>query len=160
MTSFVELATRYWKSIHRVCWILLSDRQAAAEVAEATFLSALHDPGIVSRRVPAARSLYREAVSRSLHRLPALRKAPFDSEGAGGTIRHVLLRLDAIDRAAFVLREVERLPTEEVAAVLGIAPRHVRRRVHRATMTLAGFLGRSFETPRLGRTQVHRLADA
>src|SRR5207248_628183 len=81
-----------------------------------------------------ARALYREAVSRSLHRLPAVRKTPFDSEGAGGAIRQVLLRLDAIDRAAFVLREVEQLPTEEVAAVLGIAPGHVRQRVHRATM--------------------------
>jgi len=160
MTSFPEVATRYWKSIHRVCWNLLSDRKAAAEVAEATFLSALHDPGILPRGVPPERALYREAVSRSLHRLPAVRKTPFDSEGAGGAIRQVLLRLDAIDRAAFVLREVEQLPTEEVAAVLGIAPGHVRQRVHRATMTLTGFLGRSFEAPARAERCRGRLADA
>src|SRR5438067_598090 len=72
----------------------------------------------------------------------------------------IYLYLDDFDRAAFVLREVEQLPTEEVAAVLGIAPGHVRQRVHRATMTLTGFLGRSFEAPARAERCRGRLADA
>lgn len=54
--------------------------------------------------------------------------------------------LEAIDRlpescrAAFVLRDLEEMPTGEVAAVLGIDPAAVRQRVHRARLQLRGFL--------------------
>jgi RNA polymerase sigma-70 factor (ECF subfamily) len=175
MTSFPDLAARYWCSIHRVCWNLLPDRRAAAEVAEATFMEALET---FPRDVPSATTLYRMAVSKSLSRLPALASGAtkslgvflprFDARGrfagaatdwswlgdaafgdAGGAIREVLLRLDPVDRVAFVLREVEQLSTEEVAAVLGISPAQVRHRVHRASLILTGFLGQLFEKPAL-----------
>jgi RNA polymerase sigma-70 factor (ECF subfamily) len=175
VTSFPDLAARYWCSIHRVCWNLLPDRAAAVEVAEATFLDALE---AFPRDVPSATSLYRMAVSKSLSRLPALPSNAtrslgvflprFDAHGrfaaaatdwswlgdaafgdVGAAVREVLLRLDPVDRAAFVLREVEELSTEEVAAVLGISPAHVRHRVHRASLILTGFLGQLFEKPAL-----------
>jgi RNA polymerase sigma-70 factor (ECF subfamily) len=44
-------------------------------------------------------------------------------------------------RAAFVLRDLEELPTAEVAAVLGLQPDAVRQRVHRARLMLRGYLG-------------------
>jgi RNA polymerase sigma-70 factor, ECF subfamily len=175
VTFFAGLTRRYWNSIHRVCWNLLPDRQAAAEVAESTFLAALEGfPG----DVPFGTALYRTAVSKSLGRLPAVPSSVtkslgvflpgFDAHGrfasaatdwswlgdaafgdVGGAIRQVLQRLDPVDRVAFVLREVEELSTEEVGAVLGISPPHVRHRVHRASLILTGFLGQLFAKPGL-----------
>ena len=43
-------------------------------------------------------------------------------------------------REAFVLRDLEELPTAEVAAVLGCEPAAVRQRVHRARLLLRGYL--------------------
>ena len=50
-------------------------------------------------------------------------------------------RLPEVYRAAFVLRDLEELPTAEVAAVLGLQPATVRQRVHRARLMLRGYLG-------------------
>ena len=54
--------------------------------------------------------------------------------------RTVLAQLPDIYRDAFVLRDLEELPTEEVAAALGVEPATVRQRVHRARLMLRGFL--------------------
>lgn len=54
--------------------------------------------------------------------------------------REGLGRLPEIYRAAFVLRDLEEMPTAEVAAVLGIEAAAVRQRVHRARLLLRGFL--------------------
>lgn len=50
-------------------------------------------------------------------------------------------RLPESYRSAFVLRDLEELPTAEVAAVLGLEPAAVRQRVHRARLMLRGYLG-------------------
>ncbi len=50
-------------------------------------------------------------------------------------------RLPDIYRDAFVLRDLEELPTSEVAELLGIEPAAVRQRVHRARLMLRGYLG-------------------
>jgi RNA polymerase sigma-70 factor (ECF subfamily) len=49
-------------------------------------------------------------------------------------------RLPEIYRDAFVLRDLEELPTSEVADLLGIEPAAVRQRVHRARLMLRGYL--------------------
>jgi RNA polymerase sigma-70 factor (ECF subfamily) len=49
-------------------------------------------------------------------------------------------RLPDAYRAAFVLRDLEELPTAEVGAVLGLEPAAVRQRVHRARLMLRGYL--------------------
>ena len=50
-------------------------------------------------------------------------------------------RLPDLYREAFVLRDLEELPTAEVARVLEIEPAAVRQRVHRARLMIRGFLG-------------------
>lgn len=50
-------------------------------------------------------------------------------------------RLPDLYREAFVLRDLEELPTSEVAEVLGLEPAAVRQRVHRARLMLRGYLG-------------------
>jgi RNA polymerase sigma-70 factor, ECF subfamily len=44
-------------------------------------------------------------------------------------------------REAFVLRDLEALPTTEVAQVLGVEPAAVRQRVHRARLMVREYLG-------------------
>jgi len=65
----------------------------------------------------------------------------FGRRDVGERIRETLQHLDALDRAAFVLREIEQLSVEEAAAVLGISPESIRQRTHRASLILTGFLG-------------------
>ena len=58
-------------------------------------------------------------------------------------VRHAqesLERLPERYRTPFVLRDLEEMPTEEVAAVLGISNALVRQRVHRARLMLRGYL--------------------
>jgi RNA polymerase sigma-70 factor (ECF subfamily) len=50
-------------------------------------------------------------------------------------------RLPELLREAFVLRDLEEMPTAEVAQVLGLEPATVRQRVHRARLMLRGYLG-------------------
>jgi len=54
--------------------------------------------------------------------------------------REGIERLPEGYRAAFVLRDLEELPTAEVGEILGLAPAAVRQRVHRARLLLRGFL--------------------
>jgi RNA polymerase sigma-70 factor (ECF subfamily) len=49
-------------------------------------------------------------------------------------------RLPDAYRTAFVLRDLEELPTADVAQVLGIEPAAVRQRVHRARLMMRGYL--------------------
>jgi RNA polymerase sigma-70 factor (ECF subfamily) len=55
--------------------------------------------------------------------------------------RAAIERLPELYRVAFVLRDLEEIPTADVAAVLGIEPAAVRQRVHRARLMLRGYLG-------------------
>ena len=52
-----------------------------------------------------------------------------------------LQRLPPLYRTPFVLRDLEELPTAEVAEVLGLTTATVRQRVHRARLLLRGYLG-------------------
>lgn len=54
--------------------------------------------------------------------------------------RAAIERLPDLYREAFVLRDLEELPTTEVAQVLGVEPATVRQRVHRARMMVRGYL--------------------
>ena len=55
-------------------------------------------------------------------------------------LRGALERLPDPYRAALVLRDLEEVPTREVAYALGITEMAVRQRVHRARLMLRGYL--------------------
>jgi RNA polymerase sigma-70 factor (ECF subfamily) len=63
-----------------------------------------------------------------------------DRETLAGKARAGIARLPEPYRVAFVLRDLEEVPTAEVAEVLGIEPAAVRQRVHRARLMLRGYL--------------------
>jgi RNA polymerase sigma-70 factor (ECF subfamily) len=175
--AFAALVTRYWNAVHRIGWNMLPGKPAAAEVAEATFLSALRGDACFSDGAPFRTALYRKAMSEALKRTVAeahgvtrslgiflprfdahghlatagtdwtrLPGAAFDQDELAETIRAILLRLDTLDRAAFVLRVVEQLPLEEAAAALRIPAEDARHRTHRASLIVTGFLGQLFES--------------
>ena len=56
--------------------------------------------------------------------------------------REALDLLDENYRAAFVLRDLEEMSTEEAAQVLEITPEAVRQRLHRARLMVRGYLGK------------------
>jgi RNA polymerase sigma-70 factor (ECF subfamily) len=55
-------------------------------------------------------------------------------------VREAVERLPELYRVAFVLRDLEDVPTEDVAVILGVEPAAVRQRVHRARLMLRGVL--------------------
>lgn len=67
--------------------------------------------------------------------------AAFGRLDAGKRIRDTLQNLAPLDRAAFVLREIEELSADDTAAVLAISPESVRQRTHRVLLILTGSLG-------------------
>jgi RNA polymerase sigma-70 factor (ECF subfamily) len=64
-----------------------------------------------------------------------------DQEMLARKAREAIARLPDLYRDAFVLRDLEEMPTADVARVLGLEPAAVRQRVHRARLLLRGFLG-------------------
>jgi RNA polymerase sigma-70 factor (ECF subfamily) len=165
-SAFATLTTRYWAAVHRIAGSMLPDQSKADEVAEETFLRALHSPGWFPRDAPFKVSLYRLAIVLSLiqHQSgPTLSAEPllpqFDdggrlippegdwSELAGRCdlaerIRDGLDHVEELDRAAFVLRAMEEVPLEEAAAILRTSSEKIRDRAHRTCLLLTGFLGR------------------
>jgi RNA polymerase sigma-70 factor (ECF subfamily) len=63
-----------------------------------------------------------------------------DRQALAAKARDGLATLPDLYREAFVLRDLEEMPTAEVAEVLGIEPAAVRQRVHRARLWLRGYL--------------------
>ena len=63
-----------------------------------------------------------------------------DRQTLADRARDVIARLPDTYRDAFVLRDLEDMPTTHVAQVLGIEPAAVRQRVHRARLMLRGYL--------------------
>lgn len=142
--AFAALATRHWETVHRLARIMLSDAAAPAQIAEATFLSLLRSGDAFPPGVPFRTSLYRVVLGESWRRLRSAPKrgprASWAERSVARRIRAGVQHLDALDRAAFALREVESLSSAEVGAILGIAPASIRRRTHRATLVLMSSL--------------------
>ena len=63
-----------------------------------------------------------------------------DRQGLAMKARAAIERLPDLYREAFVLRDLEELPTADVAQVLGVDPATVRQRVHRARLLVRGYL--------------------
>src|SRR5512132_4130731 len=61
-----------------------------------------------------------------------------DREVLAARAREMVARLPDLYRDAFVLRDLEELPTAEVAQALGVEPATIRQRVHRARLMLRG----------------------
>jgi len=72
--------------------------------------------------------------------LPSRADELLDRQLLADRAREVLARLPDMYRDPFVLRDLEDMPTAEVAVMLGLDPAAVRQRVHRARLMLRGYL--------------------
>ena len=169
--AFVKFATRWWTPVYRIARNMLGSAYEAAVATEQTLLLVVRFPESVGCDFPLGISLRGAAIDVSLLRCPPTRRSPaelpdlprFDARGClaslgedwselsdglfqrpdlAEAIRGLLQRLDDIDRAAFILREIEQFSVEETVAILRIPADEVRARTHRATVLLTGLLGR------------------
>src|SRR5438067_796771 len=106
-----ELLER-WSAIHRFARNLSADR---GEVAAKSFRLA---PEPLADGVPLRLTLYRIAVGLSLAAVQSSRQTISFPD----RIRASLARIDPVDRAAYLLRDVEDLSAEEAAWVLRTSP--------------------------------------
>jgi hypothetical protein len=137
--AFVELATRWWTPVYRFSRNMLESACEAAEATEQVLQFAVRFPDAVGRTLPFGVSLYGVAVDFTLLRCPSTRRSAAESSPGpqlAERIRGMLQRLEFLDRAAFILREVEQFSLEETVAILRIPPAEVRARAHRATVAL------------------------
>ena len=133
--AFVEFATRWWPVVSRVAWSMLGNGSQAVAVTEEVLGMVLLSPARPD--IPIRLWLYRLAlwlaIIRSRSQLCATRPDSRLFEALGG--------LDNKDRAAFVLRDVERLSVGDAAAVLDVSPAELRAQAHRARLHLVRVLG-------------------
>ena len=148
--------------VHRIAWNMLGSAAEAEQATQQTLLITMRFPERASFDVPVyavaidVALLRLGPVRRPMAELPDAYRARFDwsdlldelsqRPDLAETIREMLQRLDGMDRAAFVLREIEQLSIEETADILRIPADEVRGRVHRALVLLTGLLGRMFDT--------------
>jgi DNA-directed RNA polymerase specialized sigma24 family protein len=167
--AFVSFATRWWAPVHRIALNMLGSAPEATQAAERIVLLLVRFPGAVG--VPLGVSVLAAAIDVTLLQLRSARRAalePLDGgwpgldargllvsdgdwsdqvdrliqrPGIAETIRELLQRIDDLDRAAFVLREIEGLPSEAAAAILCMPKEEVRARTHRAITALTFLLG-------------------
>jgi DNA-directed RNA polymerase specialized sigma24 family protein len=134
--AFARVVTRFWPQAWRISWNLLGNTVDASAVTETAVTLALRFPDFSDG--PFRSVLLGMVIDLALVRCRSQR-APNPPQ-RGANIRELLAHVDALDRAAFVLREVEALPADEVALILRTSAREVRARVHRATLRLVELL--------------------
>src|SRR2546426_1215123 len=139
--ALVELAIRHWKGVYRIVRNMLVSNPAGA--AEETFRRAIFSAHSFPDGVPFRSSLHRAAVEVSLARLHAspVERTSRTPNSLADRIREALGRVDAMDRACYLLRDVEELSSDEAAFVLRTSPAIVRARAHRARLTVIGWSG-------------------
>lgn len=71
---------------------------------------------------------------------PELTDALIERLELANRIRFFVQRSNETDRAAFVLREIESLPDEQVAAILAVSPETVRQAAHRMLLAVREYL--------------------
>ena len=166
--AFGELVRRYSAKVHRLAYRLTRDPEKAQDVLQETFLT-VHRKLHGFRFESAFSSwLYRVAYNTALMRLRKDRAEPETSLDEAADERGQELAVDLSDRAddvlsrkeslaivqraldempeahrtVFVLRDLEGLPTEEVAHIMEITEATVKMRLHRARLVLRDALAR------------------
>jgi RNA polymerase sigma-70 factor (ECF subfamily) len=171
--AFATLVERHQRTIFNLLYRMLGDYDDAAEVAQEAFLSAYRS--IKSFRGDSSFStwLYRIAVNHANTRRKSLaqsqqRSALMESlepVGAGGPdpaaamerkelrerVQAALNGLEAEDATIILLRDLQDVPYETVADMLGIPIGTVKSRLHRARRALKARLTPYFNSKRISR---------
>jgi RNA polymerase sigma-70 factor, ECF subfamily len=140
--AFRRLLDRYRARLIRIASNLMRDRGEAEDVAQETFLKAFGELGRLRDDCAFGGFLYRICVRLCIDRMRLKRAEtiPFDASvefprGSLETrmvVRQLIERLPAELKATLVLREIDGLSYEEVAAATGVPVGTVRSRLHAA----------------------------
>ncbi|HEY3826928.1 MAG TPA: sigma-70 family RNA polymerase sigma factor [Bryobacteraceae bacterium] len=144
----------------RIAWRILGNWADAEDVVQDVFLR-LHRHGLDFPheaalgawlcRVTANLCIDRSRSARPIGELPELIAANSSAEAAmlrdeqKRILTHALAALPARERAAIVLREIEGLPTTDVAAILGSSESTVRSQISKAMTKLRMLLAKEGE---------------
>ena len=133
--AFVDFAGRWWPLIGRFAWSMLGNASQALAVTEEVIGTVLESPQ--APEVPVGRFMYRLAIWLAIAR----RRSNARAVAPASPVLQALDRLNRMDRAAFLLRDVEQLSIAETAAILESPATEVQAQVHRARVSLAHLLG-------------------
>jgi RNA polymerase sigma-70 factor, ECF subfamily len=147
---FSQHLERYQRLVFRTAWRMLGNREEAEDVAQEVFLKLHQQLGRLPEGEEPASWLYRVTVNQCLDLVRRRRTLASEEVLAGvasgeqtpeeraesseqmARLARWIPRLAEGERSALVLRELEGLPTKEVAGILGVSEETVRTSVHRA----------------------------
>jgi RNA polymerase sigma-70 factor, ECF subfamily len=155
-----ELFRRHWRGAHRAAYLVVHDGQAAEDIAQEAFISAIRSLDRFDRRRPFAPWLHRIVVNRAIDWTRA-RKArrevsgeaiegweseshepDLDSLVDSGRMVEALRSLGPEQRAVVVMRYVLEYTPGEIAGILGMPRGTVNSRLRRGLDALAEVLPR------------------
>lgn len=162
--AFEELVVRHRTRIYNACLRVLGDPDDAQDAAQETFLSALRTLDRFRGDAALTTWLHRIAINACYDRLRKKRREPMlhlaldaddtsrpdpgppqpdhaDEVAGTADVAAALARVQAEFRVAIVLADVQDLPYEQIARILGVAVGTVKSRVHRGRIALARELG-------------------
>jgi RNA polymerase sigma-70 factor, ECF subfamily len=155
-----ELFRRHWRGAHRAAYLVVHDGQAAEDIAQEAFISAIRSLDRFDRRRPFAPWLHRIVVNRAIDWTRA-RKArrevsgdaiegwegeahepDLDSIADSGRMVEALRSLGPEQRAVVVMRYILEYTPGEIAEILGMPRGTVNSRLRRGLDSLADTLPR------------------
>ena len=162
MMDFESLYAKYAPAVRRFALFLCGDPMMADDITSDTFLRALvkheqiRQPTVKSYLLTIARNIYRDyGRKRARHPEAELHESIPDGRASAQVwleqateIRAALAALRELpdaDRESFLMRVLEDMPYEEIAATLGISVVTARVKVHRARAKLMGVQGAAQE---------------
>jgi RNA polymerase sigma-70 factor, ECF subfamily len=147
------LFRRHWRHAHRAAFLIVHDADAAEDIAQEAFLSALRALDRFDRRRPFRPWLHRIVANRAIDhaRARTLRRevgeegvgepeAPAEAAGLDPDLAAALAALDPEQRAAVVLRYLLDYTPGEIAKMLGVPRGTVNSRLRRGLDRLADSL--------------------
>lgn len=154
-TAFEAIVKRYQDRIYNLCLYMLKDRQNAQEAAQDVFVKAFRNLENFQPRASLYTWLYRISINTSidhLRKLPSATAADgaltglssgapspercLEAKETTAVVQNALQELSPELRAAIVLREMEGLAYDEIAATLHISIGTVKSRIARAREAL------------------------
>lgn len=153
--AFEELFRRHWRSAHRAAYLVVHDGQAAEDIAQEAFISAIRSLERFDRRRPFGPWLHRIVVNRAIDWTrartarreisgeaiegyePEAPEVDLDGLADSGEIIRVLRALGPEQRAVVVLRYLLDYTPGEISELLGLPRGTVNSRLRRGLDALA-----------------------
>lgn len=159
--AFEEVMIRSEQRVARLAWRILGDAEEVKEALQETFYRVFRSLRRYDERLDFFAWMYTIAVNvcRDLDRrrrrrhfffapfdkhvdLPDRREASLEDREQLDLVAQAIDRLPLKERTALILRDVEELPTETVAQILGSSPSTVRVQIRNARAKLRKWVGR------------------